>query len=374
MKNHFSFWTAIILLSVSLISCKDKIDLVGGGKESAVVIGVLDPSESTHYIKVTRTFIGDGITNSLDIAQIPDSSYFDNVDIKIQEVLAGGAMGRVFTLHDTIIQNKENGIFYGPQQKVYVFYTPQAEPLLESATYKMTADIDNGRIVVTGQTQIVSGITLGNWANANSAFKLTGNGSELGIYASQILNISNVGTSYKLGAKIRFDYREFSTGLTDSTDHSIWFNLGEVAVTPGFNSSHSFSFVGETFYSTLKDKIPVSSSIEKRIYNGFHVQITGVSRELANYIEVNKPSSSLAQNKPKYTNLTITEGHDVIGIFASRQTVTRYKDATGSTQYIQALDKKSRRELSIGPKTGLLGFCSRHVADNAPTQETWYCQ
>lgn len=376
MKNSFSFFTTLTLLSLILFSCKDKIDLIGAGKESAVVIGILDASESTHYIKITRTFIGDGVTNSVDIAQIPDSSYFDNIAVKIQEI--GGA-GRSWDLHDTIIQNKANGAFYSPEQKVYVFYTDSNNPLNPNATYKLTATIDDGRIIVTGQTGLVSGMNPGSWAtNLTTPIKLTTSGPLLGEYANHSFNITSVGNSHRMNAKIRFDYREFSTGLTDSTDHSISFSMGETDVVPG--TSQSFSFAGETFYRTLKEKIPVSSSVEKRVHLGFEITIVGASQELVNYINVNKPSSSLAQNKPKFTNLTITEGHSVIGIFASRQTYTSYRPAYIINQSpVQALDAKSRRELSIGPTTGALGFCSRHVADkyvpgsNGQSINNWYC-
>jgi hypothetical protein len=378
MKNSFSFYTVLTLLSLTLLSCKDKIDLIGAGKESAVVIGILDASESTHYIKITRTFIGDGITNSLDIAEISDSSYFKDVSVKVQEILANGSTGRSWDLHDTIIQNKVNGAFYSPDQKVYVFYTPENAPLISSATYKLTATIDNGRIVVTGQTGLVSGINPGNWGtNLTIPIKVTTSGPQLGEYASNSFGISSVGNSYRMNASIRFDYREFSTGLTDSTDHSILFSMGETDVVPGTNQS--FSLAGETFYRTLKDKIPVSSSIEKRVHLGFEITVVGASRELVNYINVNKPSSSLAQNKPKFTNLTITEGHSVIGIFASRQTYKSYRPAISAQSQVQALDSKSRRELSIGPTTGALGFCSRHVSDKFvpgtgnQSINNWYC-
>lgn len=378
MKNSFSFFTLLALLALTLFSCKDKIDLIGAGKESAVVIGILDASESTHYVKITRTFIGDGVTSSVDIAQIPDSSYFDNVDVKIQEILANGSLGRSWNLHDTIIQNKTNGAFYSPEQKVYVFYTSPGAPLISDATYKLTATIDNGRIVVTGQTGLVSGINPGSWAtNLTIPIKLTTSGPTLGEYANHSFSVTSVGNSYRMNAKIRFDYREFSTGLTDSTDHSILFSLGETDVVPGTNQS--FSFAGETFYTTLKEKIPVSSSVEDRVHLGFEITIVGASRELVNYIDVNKPSSSLAQNKPKFTNLSITEGHSVIGIFASRQTYTSYRPAVTSLSQVQALDAKSRRELCIGPTTGTLSFCSRHAADKyVPGSgnmsiHTWYC-
>lgn len=373
MKNFFIVFATIC--SVFLFnSCKDKIDLVGGAKESAIVVGILDQASTTHYVKITRTFIGDGQTSAIDIAQISDSSYFNQIDVKIQEVLGNGSLGRLFTLYDTIVQNKEiNGVFYAPQQKVYVFHTNPSQPLLDDATYKLTASIDNGRIVVTGQTDLVSGITSGTWAGVNSNLKFTASGTTLGQYASQNINVTNVGSAYKLNAKARFDYREFTTGLTDSTDHSVWYDIGEVDVTPGFNSSQNFNFSGEIFYRRLKEAIPVSASVEKRVHTGIEIQLTGASRELANYINVNKPSSTLAQNKPKYTNLTITEGHNVIGIFAARQTVRVYKPAVGTSHIVQSIDKKSRRELCIGPLTGPLGFCSRHVSDLSPTMETWYC-
>lgn len=373
MKIKFIF-TIVALTTVLLTSCKDKVNLKGEGIESAVVIGILDQSESTHYVKITRTFIGDGQTSAIDIAKIPDSSYFDNVEIKIKEILANGSVGRTFTLYDTLVQNKNtDGVFYAPTQKVYVFHTPTSSPLIDDARYQMTANIDGGRIVVTGETKLVSGIVVANVASTNYAIKLTESGGSLGQYSSQSINVSNVGSSYKVNARVRFDYREFTIGLTDSTDHSVWFNLGEYDVLPGMNSSQLFSFPGESFYRTLKEKIPVSSSIEKRINTGFEYFFTGASKEFANYMEVNKPASTLAQNKPTFTNLKITEGHSVIGVFGARQTISIYKPSTAVSSVVQTLDKKSRRELSIGPLTGSLSFCSRHSADKSPFQETWYC-
>ena len=63
--------------------------MLGGSQESAVVIGILDIADTSHYVKVTRTFIGDGIQSSLNIAQIADSNYFkvEDVEVTVQEVL-----------------------------------------------------------------------------------------------------------------------------------------------------------------------------------------------------------------------------------------------------------------------------------------------
>lgn len=363
-----------LVLIVFLSACKDDVQIEGAPIESAVVIGLLNQYETTHYIKITRTFIGDGETSALDIAKIPDSSYFDQVDVTIQEILSDGTVGRLFALHDTLIENKdENGVFYAPKQKVYVFYTTESAPLLDDATYQLKAVINGGEMIVTGETRMVSGMSVANVGNTNYAIKLTKSGDALGEYSNHTINMDNVGNAYKVSATVRFNYREFSVGLTDSTDKFIDFYLGEFDVEPGFNTTQTFSFSGETFYQTLKDKIPVSASVEKRINTSFEFFFTGADQTLSNYMEVNQPSSSIAQNKPSYTNLEITEGHKVIGIFAARQTIQFYKPATALSSIVQTLNKKSRKELCIGPLTGNLSFCSRHTSDAAPIMESWYC-
>ena len=116
IKLIFAFATLTLLFS-----CSEKIDLIGDFKETAVVYGLLDHSDSMHYVKITRAFIGPG--NALEIAQIEDSSYFDAVDATIEEIQGGNVL-RTWTLKDTLIENKDtNGVFYAPLQKVYYFKT-----------------------------------------------------------------------------------------------------------------------------------------------------------------------------------------------------------------------------------------------------------
>jgi hypothetical protein len=283
---------------------------------------------------------------------------------------------RTWKLHDTIVKNKKlNGIFYAPEQKVYVFYTKAdttyqtddplpssdlSQPLREDAIYKMTVSIDDGKIIVIGETDMIRNISLGSWINSSASFTLTKGpiNGELGDYANQSISVSNVGNSYIMDANVYFNYREFSNGYSDSIDKSVVINLGETKV----SSSHSFSLVGETFYNRLKDEIPQSNLIDKRVHQNFEIEIIGASEELANYIELNKAPTSLAQNKPKYTNLSTSNDYNVIGIFTSKQTIKVKKVAYGIGN-IQAMNTKSRRELCIGPITGSLNFCSRFTGD-----------
>lgn len=134
---------------------------------------------------------------------------------------------------------------------------------------------------------------------------------------------------------------------------------------------------GRTFYEMIKQKVTSNNLIEKRTLKGIYITITGGAEELYNYMTVNKPSSSLAQSKPSYTNLSVTNNKRVVGIFSSRQTLKIYKPFYTSPQqaYIRAIDKKSTRELCQGPITGTYLFCSNHPGDNVVGQEESYaCQ
>ncbi|MEY4596449.1 MAG: hypothetical protein RLZZ506_867, partial [Bacteroidota bacterium] len=113
--------------ALALSSCEEDIILDGDFVETAVVYGLLDQADSIHMIKITRAFIGPG--SALDIAQIPDSSYFEQVEATVSEVV-NGQVTRTWTLQDTLVQDKDtNGLFYGPEQKAFYFKTLPTGPL-----------------------------------------------------------------------------------------------------------------------------------------------------------------------------------------------------------------------------------------------------
>ena len=380
IKKYLCF----IFISLGLVvlnSCNEKIELIGDFVETAVVYGLLDQADSLHYIKINRAFIGPG--NALEIAQIADSSYFTNVDATISEYLNGN-LTRSWLLRDTILDNKDpNGVFYAPEQKVYYFKTmptgfngviqtstnPQMTSLNPQAIYKIDIVINNGVFSVSGETELVRGITSAA-ATQNFNFKFADNPGE---YTSTGITVSSTGNSYVLNTQLKMAFNEWENNTY--SEKSFFWNLGEADVQP--LSSKVFTANGETFYDLMKSNCTENSTITKRTFKGVTIKITGGAEELYNFIAVNKPSSGLAQSKPTYTNLTATNGKRVIGIFSSRQTVEIYHPFYVSQQqaYLRALDKKSTRELCQGPITGLYLFCSNHPGDNVVNQEESYaCQ
>lgn len=373
MKRIVFVCIALVSGLVGFNSCKEDIDLTGDSVETAVVVGLLNKYETAQYIKVTRAFIGDGGTSSLVIAQNPDSSYFNDVEVVVTEILASGAVGRTFTCHDTIIPNKdENGVFYAPEQKVYVFYTPAgAGSLIDDATYKLDIKIDGGRIHVEGETELVNGMKFTNGLVGNTKPLNFYNANSGGSYRTQNIELEQTGNAKRLNAKVKFSYREYTSFPSTFEDKSIIWNLGDVEL-PSGATNYTYQAEGAAFYEFIKNNIPVSASIVDRQYTAIEIQVTGASEDLSNYMAVNQPSNSLTQNKPNFTNLTVNEGFKVIGIFSSRRTLVEKKVATASSQLVRGLDKRSTEHLCQGAYTIDLNFCSNHELDS-DFNPAFYC-
>ncbi|MGB2466933.1 MAG: hypothetical protein ACPH90_02180, partial [Crocinitomicaceae bacterium] len=284
------------------------------------------------------------------------------------------------------IDNKDtNGVFYAPTQKVYYFKTlptivsntgvfgtiqtspnPQLTSLNPNAEYRFKAILNDGEFEVNAQTELVKNITT-TASSQNFRFKFATNPGE---YQSTSVLISNTGNSRVVNAKIQVRYNEYIGNEYQSKSFD-WV-VGETDVLS--NSSQSFGANGQTFYNLVLNDVVPNEAVTRRVFKGFEIQITGGAEDLYNYIVVNTPSSSLAQSKPTYTNLTVTEGYRAIGLFSSVQTVKTYRPFYVSPQqaFIRSLDKNSTIELCEGPITGLLQFCSDHPADNA-NNESFAC-
>jgi len=354
MMNPIRYiFTLITLVTLSLTSCSEDINLVGDFKETAVIVGLLDQEDTLHYVKITRAFIGPG--NSLDIAKIPDSSYFSQVDATIQET-KNGAVFREWTLTDTLIENKESGVFYSPKQKVYYFRTSSNAPLDASMTYKLHVSLNGGEFTVDGETKLVNGVVATAVDLQNFQFKFADNP---GSYIASGVAVAK-GNARVMNTKLKINFYERIAGTY--TLKSFDWNLGETETVDG-SPSVSFTANGKIFFELIRDHTTSNAAIDQRRFHSIEVICTGGSDDLYNYMTVNQPSSSLAQSKPTFTNLVSSNGR-VIGIFSSRQTYKKEKFFVNpDNQNVRMLSGKTTTELCNGPITGSYLFCSQHPGD-----------
>ena len=368
MKSILFGIIAIIGLAVTLQSCNEDIELIGDFRETAIVYGILDQADSIHMIKVTRAFIGDGSTDNNQIASIPDSSYFESVTGTVTEFVNNSPTGRVFTLTDTLVENKDqNGIFYAPTQKLYCFYTSTSAPLLGNATYKLNLNINNGDFTITGTTPMVDGMT-NNISAQSQPYKFINNDGTTKATTVTVTNSNDDKFASQINVKLRVEFTEW-VGATPTIKSFDW-NIGELPASQG--DALLFTANGQKFYDLVAANCTNNPAIDKRTFNSITTVITGGAQDLVNYILVNEPSSSLAQSKPTFTNLTASNDHPVIGIFSARQTVSVFKPFIdpSMSSFIRVIDKKTTEKLCTGSTTGLFMFCSDHPAD---ATEPWAC-
>lgn len=339
LKNIVFFGIALTFL----VGCNTKFNINGEYEEKPIVHFLLDQGQEYQFLKLNRTFLKEG--DALEYAKDAELSYFDQVDAVVEEVVGGNVI-RSWTLTDTLINNKKEGAFYGPDQKLYYF---KATDLDAQATYRLKIDIDNGNHMITGQTQLVQGVSI-KLPLEGQAFNFADNDVQANGYKETPITF-NVGDGVIFNMKLRFDYVEY-TSSTDSSHHSLLWSLGTLKGMDIGGTTASLSADGELFYQFLKAKIPVDPNVIRRSVRGMDILLTAGSNDLNTYILSSSPSTSLAQNKPVFTNVS-----GALGIFSARVTASQYKP-----YYMQVnrrcLNQKSTKELCTGQYTTPLKFCS----------------
>lgn len=330
-----------------LVGCKTKFSVNGEYTEKPVVHFLLDQGENYHFLKLNKTFLKEG--NAYEYAKDPSLSYFDNVVATVKEI---GGLNRTWTLKDTLITNKKGGIFYAPDQKLYYF---KANDLNENALYRLEIDIDNGKFLVIGQTKLISGVSI-TYPKPNFAFNFADNNVQANGYKSSPITFSlGDGEIYKM--QLRINYREYKA--SGQEDKSILWNLGTKNRSDISTTSSSIPASGEKFYEFISKEIAVDQDVLKRNLLGLEIILTVGSEDLYTYMLTNEPTSSLAQNKPTYSNLD-----GALGIFSSRETIRQIKPVYIGPN-VRALNQNSTKELCKGYYTVALDFCSDIPLDNS---------
>jgi len=380
------FPIAIIASVLGLNSCSEELPYEGDSVVTPVVIGLLDKADSLHYVKLTRSFAGNN--NALLVAQIADSSYYEDVEVRVEEYTPNNGSGplvlrRTWILADTLLTNKEPGAFYSPNQKVYYFktdvYNALAPPsdvstdptvaLKPTATYKFVAVVNGGEYTVNAETNLVDNINITYPISAGSFSFANYTGLAFVDYSNTNCK-ANIGNSAKsskvVDARIKITIREFFNGVP--TDKTFFWKLGELNGSDITSDVVTLPALGQNFYNVVKQNVTNDPSIDKRQLISMTLIYTGGSDELSKYILVNQPSTSLAQNKPIYTNVSCSDGRQALGIFSSRNKSVQTKtEGTGS----RAISAPSMRQLCTGAITGNLLFCSQNAGDNG---EAYHCQ
>jgi hypothetical protein len=293
-----------VALFITTVSCDNDLDVNAEWEEIIVVYGLLDKGDSVHYLRINKAFLPEN-EDAREVAGRPDSVYFDEGEISVTiDEWRSGTKVRSYNFFMVTRDDKEPGIFPYPDHILYrnneEFYPdPAAEYVLNIESQK-----GNG---VSAVTRVLDDGNLSNPA-------LLPHGRRELRYFNEHVNFTvqpgRNAIFYDL--ELKFVYKEFPAGepAQADTNEIIW-SVYNLRRTTGGEVRYSDSW--DQFFNFLRGNIPADPSLERR---ALYVELIpyGGGDELYNYIMVNRPSSSIVQKEPEYTN--IESGY---GIFSSRR-------------------------------------------------------
>ena len=368
----------VALLTISIIaiqSCTTDVDLNAPYKSTTVVFGLLDPDSTLQWIKINKTFLGDG--NNLDYAQIRDSSEYRWEEFKslVLEEYENNILKKSYPVLDTVVGKDPYGIFYAPLQTVYYVKTPNK--LNPQRTYKLVADFYD-REDISATTNVVGTDAIGFQTPQPGTFISLAqyNSTNFDINYNDNVNVkwtpvSNV-EKYDLTLRFTFTEEKYQEqdhiNLISSTPITLDYYIGafDAASLESQGGYVTAAFAGESFFSFLKNTLPADPKIRRVIGNFdgsktrcFEIVLAMANDELKTYLDVNAPVTGVIQERPIYTNIT-----NGLGLFGSRSAVK----VSNLALYGNSMQMGNLYAFGLGAYCAGLNFC-----DPDPTSD-FSCQ
>lgn len=342
MKLYSIIIIKIILIAISS-SCKTDFDINAPYNDVPVIFGLLDQSIDTQYVKINKTYQGEG--DNTIYASINDSILFPNVSAIVDEEI-NGAITNSYNLEEKWIKNIQQGLFNTDSQKIY-YFVPNGG-LNTAAKYKLKINIDGGRKIVTSQTELVSPFdftsTFKIIVHSGVNFKSTQGYSKLPMRWTSAKGAS------KYEAGLVFYYEEHNQNGIE--EKSIRWQLGVSTSSTSSGGEEMLKEIqGDGFYKTIAARLknqPNEANISKRVAKRIEFFVVAAGEDFGTYIGVNEPSNSIVSERPNFTNI-----NGGLGIFSSRTNLVIKEYLQGSPF---VLGYNSQQELENGQYTGYLKF------------------
>ncbi len=323
--KRFTF-SSILAGTLLFSACSTDLDVLGDYKETMVVYGLLDQAQPIQYIKINKAFLGEG--DALMYAQIKDSVQFVNaLTVELKRIKNGIQMGATILLTPTNMP-KDAGVFYSADQTnaIYSFPTPAtsaANALKPDSEYELT--ITNGETgnVVTAKTSLITDISGFTNPVSGTTFQFVIAGPYANFPFNVVWNSEKNARLYQV--TLRLNYVDSTASGLDT--NSISYTLPEIRMDDiDVSVEVTQPAKGRDFYRHIGNTLTVYPGLVERKALNVDLLLVAGSDDLSTFIDVNKPSTGIIQERPEFTNIT-----NGLGLFSSRLNrapITRPLDGT----------------------------------------------
>lgn len=347
-------------LVLMFTGCSTDVDLNAPYERTPVIFGLLEASVDTQWVRINRTWLGEG--NQFDAALIADSSEYapDEVTAQVHE-WQGEELIRSFELQDTLLGNKEPGLFYAPEHQAW-FFVPSGglDPTAEYELDIALADGDHPHAftnliapVVGNITQPPSGVATFKYGFANIGQNIT-TFPDITFKWASTPGASRYDVSMTIAVTEHLWADEAHTDLLETIERSLVWAIGSVDTNDDEGGEILAKVVnGEQFFSFLANKLEADTRItrvlgawdeEDQLARALDFNLSIANEALRTYLDVNDPVTGVIQERPEYTNII-----GGLGLWAARD-----QQAVKGIGYTT----DTMEELQNNPATAALNFCS----------------
>lgn len=308
MKKKINY---LLLLSVTLFSaCSTDLAVIGDYKETIVVYGLLDQSQPKQYIKINKAFLGEG--NAFGYAQVKDSTQFVNsLNVVIKSIKNGVELNSFNLSPDNTIAKAPGTFYYADQANaIYSFASTGGNTLNSVNEYKLIIKNNETGVEVSSQTTLITDFVDLQAPNPGTPFFSCIN-KDNNNFLYQVKWYS--GKNAKLYQMvIRLNYKDSTTsGNIQKTLDWVFPEQKTQGLAGGELMKNDF--IGQGFLQFTGNQLDDYTGLLGRIPGIVDIIIVAGGDDLNTFIEVNKPSTSIVQEKPEFTNIT-----NGLGVFSSR--------------------------------------------------------
>ncbi len=334
MKKIYLSALAVITLALLFQSCDEDFKVTAPYKQVTVVYGILDMGDSAHYIRIQKAFLDEN-KSAIDMAQDPDSSFYDNLDVKILEfnnqktqLLKTVSLYRVNLNNEGDTFKKEEPVtdqqFFTDPSYAYKF-TNSDLPLNPNNWYQLlitnntTGRTDSSEfigIVSNSPDRAQQGLWVSEFTQGNSfavsfSRTLPSNAFRLFVFMPKNGRIAE--------GFIRFRYVNKNILTGAQTDHFVNYLFDREQSVTSAGESFRLEVPNSDIYSFLNASIgpPPSDNIERYIDScDVFVYVASPEIHFFNQVNLGQTGGLTSDNiQPFYSNF---KGDGVIGVVGSR--------------------------------------------------------
>jgi len=289
----------LVLFGVLFAGCNNDLEVTAPWKDIPIVYGILSPLDTAHYIRIEKAFL-DPEVSALEIARIPDSLYYDNLDASIFDISLGKSHQLLEVDGSLEGYIRDEGIFAEVPNILYKVAAKDLK-LVPTHSYRLEINRSESLPLVTSEIEIVS--------KGGIVRPLAG--SDLRFPYQSLFKViwRTADNAFFYDVSLIIHYEEWTEGDPSTIEsHSLDWKLGRNI------STDRVEVFGITFYEFLAAELDADPTLA-RFLTGVDVFVRSGGQELYEFrrvLQANSRITGVGGDIPQYTNLS--EG---IGILTS---------------------------------------------------------